>query len=369
MNNYFVGNVSLLKAWERSQLSLNYSAGGFVSTDSAQGNGYYQQLALSQTFQWSRWVLQLSDQFSYLPESSFGFGGSLNTGLGYPGTGGTLGPVIPGAGSSYIPNQSIYGSVGPRYSNSAVVQLTYATSPRSSITMSGAYGLLNFVDPGNVDNDMVTGTIGYNYTLNREDTIGIFYRFSSYHYPGQPQALGDHSINFAYGRKITGHLTAQFYAGPSFTTSRIATNGESSSYGVNAGANLQYAFGNGGIGISYSHGLSGGSGVFTGASNDQINATFSHQLGRLWAGHLSGGYSRNSSLGFVNSSSLVYNSYTFGGGLSRPLGRTTDFSIGYSVNIPNYDTTGCIGAACNVNEPYQYITINLQWHARPLVLP
>lgn len=369
MNNYFIGNVSLLKAWPRSQLSLNYSAGGFVSTDSAQGNGYYQQLAFSQTFQWSRWVLQLSDQFSYLPESSFGFGGGLNTGLGNAGTGGSLGPVIPGVGNSYVPNQSIYGSVGPRYSNSSVVQLTYATSPRSSITMSGSYGLLNFVDPGNVDNDMVTGTVGYNYALNPHDTIGFFYRFSSYHFPGQPQALGDHSFNVAYGRKITGHIAAQFYAGPSFTTSRIATNGESSSYGVNAGANLQYGLENGSVSAGYSHGISGGSGVLTGTSTDQINVNFSHKLGRLWSGHLSGGYARNSSIGIVSSSSLAYNSYTFGGGFSRPLGPTSDFSIGYSANVPDYNTSGCTGSACGVNQAYQYITINLQWHARPFVLP
>ena len=39
MNNYLIGNLSLLKAWSRSQLAINYSGGGFFSTDSAQGNG------------------------------------------------------------------------------------------------------------------------------------------------------------------------------------------------------------------------------------------------------------------------------------------------------------------------------------------
>src|SRR5882762_8332725 len=49
MNNYIIGNVSLLQAWSGSQLAINYSGGGFLSTDSTQGNGYYHQLALSQT--------------------------------------------------------------------------------------------------------------------------------------------------------------------------------------------------------------------------------------------------------------------------------------------------------------------------------
>src|SRR6516225_1579065 len=73
MNNYLIGNFSLLKAWSRSQLAVNYSGGGFFSTDSALGNGAYQRLALAQTFQGNRWAMQILDQFSYLPQSQFGF--------------------------------------------------------------------------------------------------------------------------------------------------------------------------------------------------------------------------------------------------------------------------------------------------------
>src|SRR5215831_2759212 len=87
MNNYLVGSMSLVKAWGHNQLAVNYSGRGFISTDSTQGNGQNHQLSLSQTFVWRRWALQLVDQFSYLPQSSFGFGGS--TGLGPPGTGGS----------------------------------------------------------------------------------------------------------------------------------------------------------------------------------------------------------------------------------------------------------------------------------------
>ena len=50
MNNYLIGNISLLKAWSRSELAVNYSGGGFFSTDSALGNGTYQRLALAQNF-------------------------------------------------------------------------------------------------------------------------------------------------------------------------------------------------------------------------------------------------------------------------------------------------------------------------------
>src|SRR5271167_2617485 len=51
--NYLNGNISLLKAWRGSQLAVNYSGGGVISTNGAQGNTYSQQLALSQTFHWN----------------------------------------------------------------------------------------------------------------------------------------------------------------------------------------------------------------------------------------------------------------------------------------------------------------------------
>jgi len=370
MTNYLAGNLSLLKAWPHSQFSVNYTAGGFFSTDSTQGNGSFHQLALSQTFQWNRWQLQLLDQFSYLPESSFGFAGA--SGLGAPGIGGSLGPVIPGLNNSYVPNQTIFAAIGPRYSNASAVQLNYMTSPRGSITLSGSYGLLNFVDAGNVDNNSITGTVGYNYSLTRKDTFGAFYRFSAYHFNGQPQALGDHSVNLAYGRKITGRAALQLYVGPDFTNSRIATNGSSSSHRVNAGATLTYAVHNGGLNVGYSHSISGGSGVLTGTSADQVNFNASHQLTRLWSGQFNVGYGRNSSLSIVTPASLgslVYTSWTFGGGLSRPIGRAVNFALNYSAQIPDYSSAVCSGPTCSSNRVFHFITLNLQWRARPFVLP
>src|SRR5271166_3545937 len=317
MNNYFLGNLSVLKVWRESQFAVNYSAGGFVSTDSSQGNGYSQQLALSQTFQWNRWLVQLTDQFSYLPQSSFGFGGS--TGLSTPGVGGSTGPVIPGISNNDVPNQSIYSAIGSRYSNAGVVQLTYTTSPRGSITLSGSYGVLDFVEAGNVNNQTTTATVGYNYALTRQDSIGTFYRFSAYHYTGQPQANGDHSVNFAYGRKLTGHVALQLYVGPDFTTSRVSNNGNSLGYGVNVGASLMYGLKGGNLSFGYSHGVSGGGGVLTGSSGDQLTFGANHKISRMWSAQFNLGYSHNTPLtAGTLATSQTYNTWTVGGGVSRP---------------------------------------------------
>src|SRR6266480_2896750 len=157
------GNFSLLEAWSRAQLAVNYAGGASLSSDSAQGNSQFQQLGVVETFDGGRWQLHFLDQFSYLPETQFGFG--AGTALSIPGVGGPLAPPLPGLQNSYIPNQSIFTTFGPRYSNSFATQAAYTISPRGSITAAGTYGILRFIEAGNIESNNANFTVGYNYTL------------------------------------------------------------------------------------------------------------------------------------------------------------------------------------------------------------
>src|SRR5260370_12528766 len=221
--SFVSGDVSLLEAWSHSRLSANYSGGGYFSTDAIEGNGQYHQLATAYEMNQRKWQMLFVDQFSYLPQSTFGFGGA--SGLAFPGITGTLAVPLPGLQNTFVPSQTILTSNGPRYSNAAAVQLTYAVSPRSSITLSGVYGTLHFVDSGNIDSDTEILNAGYNYAITRKDTVGVAYRFSAYHYPHDPQALGDHAGQFVYGRKITGRLALKLTCAPKDTTFRVANVG------------------------------------------------------------------------------------------------------------------------------------------------
>jgi hypothetical protein len=367
--NYLIANVSVLQAWSRSQLAVNYSGGGYFSTDSTQGNGNYQQLGLSQTFQWNRWLLQVLDQFSYLPQAQFGFGGGTN--LGVPGIAGALGPTVPGLGGGAVPNQSIYASAGPRLSNTGVIQGTYTVSPRGSITASGSYALLHFVQSGNVDNNSATGNLGYNYQLDSKNSLGLQYRFSSYQFPGQPQAFGDHDVNVAYGRKITGRLALQLSGGPEYATFRVLPMGaQSSKLEANANANIIYGFEKGSFSAGYVHGLAGGSGVLTGSTTDQLNSAASRRLGRIWSANFNLGYAHNKA--FLNTTQAglpTYNSWFVGGGVSRPIGRELNLAVSYTANIFGSSQSACIGATCSSSQTLNYITLSFQWHTRPFVLP
>jgi hypothetical protein len=364
--NYFLGNLSLVKAWSRATFSVNYSGGGFVTTNSGQGNGFYQQLALSQNYRSERWLLQIIDYFAQSPQSQFGFGGGSS--LGVPGVGGSLGTTIPGLGGNYGSYQNIYG-VGPFISNVGAVQATYALTHRSSITLAGSYGLMHFTQPGNIDNNTTVGSIGYNYALSRNDTVGLVYRFSSFQFPGSPQAYGDHVMSVAYGRKVTGRLALRLFVGPEITIYRIPIGTTSRTTSVYVSAHATYGFRRGSFAVSYDHGLSGGSGVLVGSTLDQASVSYSQNLTRVWAGNLNFGYSRNSPVGGTTTTGYpVYSNWFVGGGLSRPIGRSLNFGVAYTATIGDYGGSACTGAGCTTYSTYNTVTINFQWHTRPFVL-
>jgi hypothetical protein len=367
--NYAAANVSLLEAWSHSKLVLNYSGGGYFSSESGYGSGAYQVLSYAQAFDFNRWKFQIQDSFSYSPQSVYGFGGGTN--LGIAGVGGGLGPTTPGIGNTYVPNVSLYAGLGPQYSNIGVLQGTYAVTPRGSITVSAGYGILNFIDPGFVDTDSLFTAVGYNYQLTRKDTIGAFYEFSSYHFPGDPQAYGSQIASLAYSRKITGRLALSLHGGPQYNSFRIPIGTSSGQFGWYASGSLGYSLERGSISASYNHGLSGGGGLLVGSTFDQVNLNASRSLTRVWTGNVNFGFANNKSIltspGVFNPS---YRSWYAGGGVSRHFGRSVTLGLSYTASISSYSLPTCPGTTCgpSSNSLYQTINVSVQWRTRPFVL-
>jgi hypothetical protein len=366
---YLAGNLSLSEAWAHSHLALNYAGGGYFSTQN-EGNGSYQQLGFVQGFTWRRWQLQFFDDFAYLPTSQFGFGGL--SGIGAPGVGGSLSPAPPLLNGVFLPDQTILVANGPRYSNSFAVQAIFATSPRGSITLIGSYGLLRFTDPGNIDNDDVIGSVGYNYALTKKDSLGVLYRFTAYHFAGQPQAIGDHAFNLAYGRKITGRLGLSLFAGPEIVTFRVPVGAITQQTNLSLGATLNYGFEWGGISLGYNHGTNGGSGILTGAIGDTVGANATRRITRVWNARANMGYGREHAFAAVGAAAASYNNFYLGVGLDRPLGRNSLLSFGYTAYIVNTNQAACgvgIGLCTAGGTTTQHqLAVGYQWHTRPFVL-
>jgi hypothetical protein len=367
--NYFGGNFSLLQAWSHSKFVVNYTGGGYFDT-SGGGAGSFQRVSLAQTFTFRRWNFQIADSFSYLPQSNYGFGGGTN--LGTPGIGASSGTTLPGVTNGFVPNQSLYGGLGPQYNNVGVIQGTYALSARSQVTASAAYGILNFINSGYVDSNSLYAGFGYSYKLTPKDSIGVVYNFGSYHFPGDPQAYGSQIVSLAYSRKITGRVALSLYGGPQYTSFRVPIGTATSQLGGYASASLSYALENGGLSVSYSHGLSGGGGLLTGSILDQVYFGASRKLTRIWEGHVNFGYAHNATI--ISSATIGnpnYSSWYAGGGLHRPFGRYIDFGFAYTASISTYNLNGnCPGTTCGPasNSLYQTVTANIQWRTRPMVL-
>jgi len=367
--SYLTGNLSLVENWSRSQLLLNYTGGGSFSTDDTIGNGWLQQLGITQTFNWSRLQLVFIDQFAYLPQSQFGFG--AGTGLSTPGVGGSLGGGLTGIGAGLTPGQSVFAAVGPRYFNTGAVQATYQLSARSSVTVGGLYSLLRFTDPGNIDSDEYVGNLGYNYQITRNNTIGLQYRFSAFHFPDDPQAIGDHTFQAVFGRKITGRLALTLSAGPEITNYRLPQAPATKTQYVTGagGATLNYQVAKGSLTANYFHGVSSGSGVFVGATADQVTATAMRKISRVWGGELHGGYARNrNSQAGQGVNTANYDSFFGGVSAARPLGRNATFSVGYTAYVQKTDNSGCGSNCSSTNLTTNQITVGVSWHARPFVL-
>jgi hypothetical protein len=285
--------------------------------------------------------------------------------------GGSLGGWTTGLLPGYGPTQTIFSAVGPRNMNTAGVQLNYELTPRSSITFGGLFSVLRFSDPGNVDSNGYIGTAGYNYQISRNDTLGVVYRYSAYHYLDNPQAVGDQMFQVAYGRKITGRLALALTGGPDISNFRVPLEGSTKTrYVAGTGsAYLTYAFRRGNVSAGYFHGVTAGSGVFVGAITDLFTATGTRKLTRVWDLDAHLGYARNRNAETANSvASTNYNNLYGGATLGRPLGRNANLTLGYNAYVENANNTVCAGANCGRSFTTNQILVGLSWHARPFVL-
>jgi hypothetical protein len=240
---------------------------------------------------------------------------------------------------------------------------------RSSITVGGVYGILRFTEPGSVESDTALLNAGYNYQITRADTVGVVYRFAAYHFLGNPQAMGDHVAQIAYGRKITGRLALQLSGGVDIPSFRVTVGTRRQQVNGSGSASLNYAFARGKVSLGYSHGTTGGSGVFAGATTDGIHTSAERQLTRVWSGNARFGFARNQDLGTINSSpGRTYNAFYVGAGASRPIGRNANFSLAYTAYIETSNQSICTGTVCQTNYTTHQIDVGVSWQGRPFVL-
>ena len=363
-----LGGVDIRRISGVSELLVSYTGGGmFVTNSPNASNGVVQELSLKDKYSFRRSTLSVFDQFSYLPESSFGFAGTAGSSVPGVGTG-------VGLGSGFTPGQSVLTPEGQNLSNSFAVELDTKLTSRSSLTFVGGYSLLHYFEDNLLNFGDATFQVGYNYQLTRKDTVAVSYNFSAFRYSNVDQSLNLNTIQGSYARRVTGRLAFQIAAGPQFLSSRFpitsSTSSTSSATGSSSqlywtlNAALQYQLRRAQISASYNHGVTGGSGVVAGAETDVASGAFNQQVSRTFNVGLTAGYSRNR--GIAGSETQSYSYWFSGVNVTHPFSRSFDMFMNYQFQYQDVTTSGCSGSACPQNIIRNQIAFGVNLHKQPI---
>jgi hypothetical protein len=371
-------SLALQRIKRRSQFNLSYAGGEIVSSrplPSNFGTGMgkyqtYQSFSFGYVYNGLRWKSILMDQFSFLPESSFGFPGFT----GLPGFGPGLGipnsPSETPLSNGLVPSQSILTGYSRRISNVSAAEADYSFTPRTSLSMSGSYGILQYISSGFYDTNYYWGSIGLNHLLTRRDQLGLSYAYENIGFPGMSQNIETHLAQISYGRRITGKLSLKLSAGPMLDIISQPVGPSVTKVFASTSDSLRYLLRAGDLHLSYIRYTSPGSGVFLGAETGEVDAGVSHRLLRRFYGSLDASYAQNKSL---TGEGVVINGSKFntvGGGatLSTDLGERVSFFMSYQIQQQSSNTLACGDGQCGSSFVRNIATVGINWHGPPILL-
>jgi hypothetical protein len=355
------GEVMYDRSWNADRFSMAYSGGGVFYQPSAQyPTSMYQTLSLAQVFSWKRLTLRLLDQFSYSPNSLFGGAGTGGPGL-LAEEGPTSAPLSPiyGAGDTILTGQTRV------VNNSAVGEIQYNLSPRSSFTATGSYAVLQYLGGGYISSRDYVVSAGYNYMLTAKDTLDVTYSLTQTNYTGTPQNSDFQQVDLGYAHQLNGRLVFQISAGPELIAfhNYVPSAGNELTWNLNTG--LQYRLRRSSLGAGFTHGANAGSGVFFGSVSDSASGNVSHEFSRFLIGAVNVGYSFNSNLATTVGTANEYHNWFVGASLGRELGRYAHLSFNYGAQQQPSEGV-CPVESCGTNSVVQTIGVSIDLHIRPL---
>jgi hypothetical protein len=297
------GNVSYTAKSIVYPTNLILASGVILANQSAQSTTGYVNAALSQGYVTRSWIFNVSDSFSFLPQSP-------TTGLsGIPGVG-DLGST-PAQGPVAGPAGGIFSTAGNRIANTLSGSVERELGRATSVSGSGSWTKLYFLDNNDsLDTTQITGVVALNRRLDARSSASLNAVYSTFSYGNTPTATSQpdieiRGINASYQRVLTRTLSMSVSAGPQWISSSNSTL-IPSSLNAAVSASLSYQRGFTSASVGYSRGVNGGSGVLLGAISDSINGSLGHTFGHNWVGSLNAGYTHSAGLAHVfNGTSLV----------------------------------------------------------------
>jgi hypothetical protein len=278
--------------------SVIFAGGVILPNQQGQDFSSFWNIAASQGYITRHWVFNVSDSFSFLPQSP-------TTGLsGIPGVG-DLG-AVPVQGPVEGPAGGILSVAGNRYVNSLTGNVERQISHDTSISGSGSWSVLNFLDKnasaGGLNSTQISGMVAVNQRLDARSSASVDGTYSIFTYSGavningfaQPD-IAIRGVNGTYQRLMSKSLSLALSAGPQWVYSSDSGI-VPSKLNVASSATVSYSRGFTNASVAYSRGVNAGSGVLAGALSDSIYASLGHTYGRQWVASLTAGFSHSSGL-------------------------------------------------------------------------
>ena len=323
------GNVGYVSMSKDKPFSLLYAGGIMFGTSSSQGTTTYQNISASQSLIQGKWILNVSNSFSFLPQSpTTGYSGI--SGVGDLGTTPILGPSAGPAGGvlTYAANR-----IGNSLSGTIERRLTGSTS----LTGSANWSVLRFLDDNaGLNSSQIAGQVGLNHRIDARNSVGANASYSTYNtdennFFGQigGSSFQTRGLNFTYMRLWTRALSTDVSVGPQWIDSSAGALLQNRlNLAASVGATYRRKLTT--MGVRYYRGANAGSGVQAGAFSDNVSASVGHPLGHNWMGSVTGNFTHTSQLlslpptaGTTTPSTASETYKTFFGGvqLTRALGR------------------------------------------------
>ena len=373
-NSVASGSLNFNRTWNAYRFTTLYNGGetfnlnyGAASAFFGVTSPHYQfhNLMISQQADWARWHVLLRDDFTASPGAAFS-----GQGMGGPGLASQFSALLGGSlasfAQSFVPSENINTGAAMRYRESVLGQAQYSFSRRAELTFAASIGLLHFNVPGFQNSEMLEAQAGYDYLLDPWDSIAILASYGKINYTGTGKSTTDYVGALAYGRRITGKLAFQAAVGPQEIQMAVPSgSGNFHLWFVSANSALTYARRRGGVSFSFVRGLTGGSGLFLGATSDTATASGQYQLTRHWSGSINGGYSLNYSLVPAGATSIQFNNWFAGANLGRQIGSHLAVNFNYGALQQN-NPTGCTLLTCGGNGLQQSVGISLNLHLLPV---
>jgi hypothetical protein len=374
-NSVASGSLNFNRTWSEYRFTTLYNGGetfnlGYGSATEFFGvtSPHYQfhNLTISQQADWARWHVLIRDDFNASPGATFSGQGIGGPGLASQFTS-LLGGSLTSFAQSFLPSENINTGEAMRYRDSVLGQAQYSFSRRAEVTFAASYGLLHFTVPGFQNSEMLDVQAGYDYLLDPWDSIAILASYGKIDYTGTGKYTTDYVGALAYGRKVTGRLAFQAAVGPQEIQMTVPGGGVGNFHlwFVSANSSLTYKRRRGGVAFSFVRGLTGGSGLFLGATSDTATASGQYQLSRHWSGSINGGYSLNYSLVPAGGTSVQFNNWFAGANLGRQIGSHVAINFNYGALEQN-NPTGCTVATCGGTGLQQSVGMSLNWHLLPV---